>query len=66
MVWTQPLALGEGPTGRAWHSATLVGTKIIYFGGIGYNSNGQTQIFDDVFILDTGMNPVFCFLDKIL
>ncbi len=60
MIWSMPNALGEGPTGRAWHSATLVGSKIIYFGGIGYNSNGQTQIFDDVFVLDTGMKSFTC------
>jgi len=48
MIWYKPRTKGDAPPARAFHTATLVGSKIIVFGG-----NLEEKYYNDVFALDT-------------
>lgn len=47
-TWTQPRCHGTAPEPRYGHSAALVGTRIVYFGG-----RGKGKHFRDLHALDT-------------
>uniref|UniRef100_UPI00398E4AE6 uncharacterized protein isoform X2 n=1 Tax=Pristiophorus japonicus TaxID=55135 RepID=UPI00398E4AE6 len=48
-IWYQPIVVGERPIPRYGHSATLLGDKLILFGGI------RNQVFlNDLHVLDLG------------
>lgn len=49
--------LRKPPEKRTGHSATLVGRKIIIFGGSKNNTGGKTVYFNDMFELDTDPIP---------
>jgi len=46
-MWTQPRCRGTAPESRYGHSAALVGTRIVYFGG-----KGKAKHFRDLHALD--------------
>jgi len=65
--WSFPTIKNESPVGRSLHSATLIGSKMIVFGGwegstdseddisngiIGDTENGKRQCSDNVYCLD--------------
>lgn len=46
--WRHPTIDGSNPAPRSYHSATVVGTMMVVFGG-----NNQHESFDRVHVLDT-------------
>jgi len=50
-VWTKITTTGKAPSPRGYHTSTLVGNKVIVYGG----SDGH-ECFSDIFILDLEMN----------
>lgn len=60
MVWSRPRVIGQVPTGRYGHSATLLANgKILLFGGWGRAGCQSKEIIDDalahsIHVLDTG------------
>jgi len=48
-TWLQPRCRGSAPEERYGHSAALVGTRVVYFGG-----KGATKHFRDLHALDAG------------
>lgn len=48
-LWSQPRCRGTAPEPRYGHSAALVGTRIVYFGG-----KGKARHFRDLHALDAG------------
>ncbi|ORX45374.1 hypothetical protein BCR36DRAFT_585681 [Piromyces finnis] len=50
-VWTKITTTGKAPSPRGYHTSTLVGNKVIVYGG----SDGH-ECFSEIFILDLEMN----------
>lgn len=50
LMYYEPQALGDVPSPRAAHTATVIGTQLYVFAG----NNGQ-HLFNDLYVLDTGM-----------
>lgn len=48
MMWYRPKVKGDPPCPRSFHTATLVGSKIIFFGG-----NHQSEYLNDIYLFDT-------------
>ena len=54
--WTRPNVSGtSGPTARAYHTMTTVGSQILIFGGY----NGKVTFGDAWWLLPDGMRPYF-------
>jgi len=52
-TWFEPrVALGKGPTPRAYHTTTRVGSNLYIFGGSGSNKVGQPGCLGDLVIFD--------------
>eukprot|EP00741_Cyanophora_paradoxa_P009306 tig00000144_g9014.t1 len=52
MTWSQPVIHGVAPSERWGNSATLVGNKVIVFGGYSRSSSGIGRCFNDLFVFD--------------
>lgn len=50
--WQLQSPAGAAPAPRSYHSATVVGRKVVVFGG-----NGEGDTYGDVHVLDTGTAP---------
>jgi hypothetical protein len=57
MEWVRPKTNGTPPVPRHSHTGTLVGNRIVFFGGWGGNWR-----LNDLWVLDTGESPVVYFL----
>ena len=53
MRWAQPLVVGEGPSPREGHSASMLGTSMWVFGG-----SSEVGYLDDVWVLDCAARGV--------
>eukprot|EP01133_Synstelium_polycarpum_P018253 gene18253-21842_t len=57
MTWTQPEVTGDKPCARSGHCMTAIGDKLYLFGGGIWNeTNGWTDKFNDIHVLDTTTN----------
>lgn len=54
-TWVLPSVRGDAPEPREGHSAALIGKRLFIFGGCGKFENSENY-YDDLYILDTGMN----------
>jgi len=68
MQWSHPQTQGDPPSGRAWHSATMVGQQLVIFGGEDrrFRHTGGERVtlrMNDIHLLDlkamqwTGVKP---------
>ena len=52
-TWFEPrVALGKGPTNRAYHTTTRVGTALFIFGGATAKKAGESGLLGDLCIFD--------------
>lgn len=57
MEWFTPTIIGQPPSCRSGHSASLVGTKMFMFGGY------ENRYLNDLHTMDTGFVMFYFFLD---
>ena len=53
MAWSQPSTTGEPPSQREGHTAAVVGTDVIVFGGAGLDKEDSSVNLCDLHLLDT-------------
>lgn len=58
-TWVVPSVRGDAPEPREGHSAALIGKRLFIFGGCGKFENSEIY-YDDLYILNTGMNFFLC------